>query len=484
MFDLPRSTWDDYDRSAISQGGGVWPRTAKQIPVSAQTRLALGIDAEELTPAGLISAILRAPVDLIYNGGIGTYVKASTESHADAGDRVNDDLRVDGKDLRARVVAEGGNLGFTQRGRIEFALRGGRIITDFIDNSAGVNTSDHEVNLKILCGMAIARGELSLAERDLLLAEVEQDVVRHVLYDNFLQAQILSQEVELSPHRMEAFEDLMQAMEAEGVLDRELEALPTGEEMAERRRAGRGMTRPELAVLLANAKQGVTDALLGSSLPDSEYIEQDLRAYFPEKVVERFGKLIADHPLRRELVAMIVANDVVNSQGITFVSRVVSETGAEARTWCAYRIARDDTGAVARWERVEALVGSLEPSLLDELMAGTDRLVEITSRWYLRHAPGQLGRAIEADAEPFRAFAEAVPVAAPETWRQERERAAWRLMDRGLPEEVARGHVVEPFLVHGPNVVSVASASATRSRGHACVLPRRQAGYIDWLEAA
>jgi glutamate dehydrogenase len=484
LFDLPRSTWEDYDRSAISEGGGIWPRTAKQIPISPQARLALGIDAQELTPAQLISAILCAPVDLIYNGGIGTYVKGTTESHAEAGDRVNDDLRVDGRDLRARVVAEGGNLGLTQRGRIEFALRGGRIIADFIDNSAGVNTSDHEVNLKILFGTAIARGELTLDERNALLAEVEQDVVRHVLYDNFLQAQILSQEVELSAHRMEAFEDFMQGLEAEGRLDRELEALPSGEEMAERRRAGRGMVRPELAVLLANAKQSLTDALLGSSLPDSAYIEQDLRAYFPEKVVERFGHLISDHPLRRELVAMIVANDVVNSQGITFASRVVSETGAEAADVVrAYRIARDVTGAVARWERVEALVGSLEPSLLDELMAGTDRLVEITSRWYLRHAPGQLGRAIEAHAEPFRAFAEAIPVAAPETWRQERERAAWRLMDRGLPEEVARGHVVEPFLVHGPNVASVAAATgrAIEEVTRAFFLVG-EAAYIDWLE--
>jgi glutamate dehydrogenase len=321
-------------------------------------------------------------------------------------------------------------------------------------------------------------------ERNVLLPEVEPDVVRHVLYANFLQAQILSQEVELSPHRMESFEDLMQSLEGEGILDRELEALPNGEEMAERRRAGRGMTRPELAVLLATAKQGLTDALLDSSLPDSEYIEQDLRAYFPPKIVERFGHLIAGHPLRRELVAMIVANDVVNSQGITFVSRVVSETGAEASDVVrAYRIARDVTGAVARWERVEALVGRLEPVLLDELMARTDRLVEITSRWYLQHAPGQLGRAIEAHAAPFRAFAEAVPVLAPETWRQERERAAWHLVDRGLPEEVARDHVLEPFLVHGPNVASVASATGrTIEEVTRAFFLVGEAAFIDWLE--
>src|SRR5262245_59729785 len=255
LFELSGSSWDDYERSKISQGGGVWPRTVKSIPISPQARLALGIDAEELAPSQLISAILRAPVDLLYNGGIGTYVKAASESHADADDRVNDELRVDGRDLRCRVVAEGGNLGFTQRGRIEFAQRGGRINTDFIDNSAGVDTSDHEVNLKILLGLATSRGELSTDERNALLARVEDDVVRHVLYDNFLQAQILSQKAAISDQRMEVYEDLMSSLEAEVDLDRTLEALPNGEEMAERRRAGKGMTRPELAVLLAHSKQ-------------------------------------------------------------------------------------------------------------------------------------------------------------------------------------------------------------------------------------
>ncbi len=483
LFELAGSTWDDYDRAMISEGGGVWPRSAKSIPISPPARLGLGIEADELTPNELISAILRAPVDLLYNGGIGTYVKASTESNAEVGDRINDDLRVDGNELRSRIAAEGGNLGFTQRGRIEFALGGGRINTDFIDNSAGVDTSDHEVNLKILLGSAVTRGALDMDERDALLAEVEADVVAHVLYDNFLQAQILSQESELSPHHMEAFEDLMVGLEAAGLLDRELEALPNGEEMAERRRSGRGMTRPELAVLLAYAKQSLTDALLSSSLPDSAYLERDLRAYFPPKVVERFGPLLNEHPLRRELVAMLVANDVVNSQGITFVSRLVTETGAEAADVArAYRIARDVTGAVDRWEAIEALVGHLEPNLLDELMGGVDRLVEITARWYLQHAPGQLGRAIEAHAEPFHAFAEAIEAVAPQAWRHDHERAIWRLVDQGIPEHVAREHAIQPFLVHGPNVVSVASSSGRSipevTRAFFLV---GEAAYLDWL---
>ncbi|MGZ5354220.1 MAG: NAD-glutamate dehydrogenase [Actinomycetota bacterium] len=485
LFGLQSSSWDDYDRSKISAGGGVWPRSLKSIPIAPETRLALGIEDHELEPDGLVRAILRAPVDLLYNGGIGTFVKATDESHLDAGDRVNDALRVDAHELRCGVVAEGGNLGLTQGARIQFALAGGRVNTDFIDNSAGVDCSDHEVNLKILFGLAMQRGELTLEGRNALMEEIEDEVVRHVLYDNFLQAQILSQEAQLSAGRMESVEDLMQTLEAQALLDRALEALPGAEEIAERRRAGRGMVRPELAVLLAYAKRSLSDALLASSLPDSAYLEQDLRAYFPPRVVERFGHLLADHPLRREIVATLVSNDVVNSMGVTFVSRVVAETGAEAAdVVSAYRIARDVTGAVARWEALEALVVSLEPAVLARLTASVDRLVEVVARWYLRHAPGQLGRAIDAHQAPFARFAASLPDVAPEPWRQLREREAWTLMDSGVPEDVARRHVAEPFLVHGPNVVSVAAETGrpVEEVAHAFFLVG-EAAYVDWLEA-
>jgi glutamate dehydrogenase len=485
LFDLAGSTWDDYDRSKISPGGGVWPRPLKSIPVSPQIRFALGIDAEELEPAELIRAILRAPVDLLYNGGIGTYVKASSETHAAVGDRANDVLRVDATELRCRVVAEGGNLGLTQRARIEFALGGGRINTDFVDNSGGVDCSDHEVNLKILFGLAAQRGELALEARNALLRDVEADVVDHVLYDNFLQAQILSQETELSATRMEAYEDLMQSLEGEGVLDRSLEELPSTEEMAERRRAGRGMARPELAVLLAYAKMSLATEVLASTLPESQYLAQDLRDYFPAKVVERFEHLLAEHPLRRELIATLVANDVVNSQGVTFVCRLVTETGAEAADVIrAYRIARDVTGAVDRWGAVEALVGSLEAPMLDRLLSGIDRLVEVVARWYLHHAPGRLGRAIEAHREPFLEFERSLWATAPEAWRQQRERDAWSLMDRGVPEPIAQRHVLQPFLVHGPNAVSLAAETGrpVADVTHALFVVG-EAAYIDWLEA-
>jgi glutamate dehydrogenase len=485
LFHLGGSSWDDYDRDKLSPGGGVWPRSAKAIPLSPEMRGALGVEGNRLTPDEVISAILCAPVDLLWNGGIGTYVKATGEDDEDVGDRVNDGLRVNGADLRCRVVGEGGNLGFTQLGRTEYALRGGRINTDFIDNSAGVDCSDHEVNLKILLGLAIRRGLLTLDGRNDLLKEVEEDVVRHVLYDNFLQAQILSQEAQLSAGRMEAYEELMQALEVDGMLDRRLEALPSTDELAERRRAGRGMARPELAVLLAYAKQSLANAILASSLPDSGYLERDARAYFPPAVIEHFGDLVPEHPLRRELVATLVANDVVNSQGITFVSRLAAETGAEAADVVrAYRIARDVTAAVERWESIEALVGAVAPQILDELMAGVDHLVEVVARWYLGHTPDRLGRAIESDRAPFAEFAEVAPAVASETWRHDREREAWRLMDAGVPEHVARRHAFQSILVHGPAVIDVARETG-RSIGEVARTFSLigEAVYVDWLEA-
>jgi glutamate dehydrogenase len=284
---------------------------------------------------------------------------------------------------------------------------------------------------------------------------------------------------------MEAFEDLMQSLEGEGSLDRELEALPNGEEMAERRRVGRGLVRPELAVLLAYAKQSLANALLRSSLPDSQYLEQDLRGYFPPLVVERFGHLLPEHPLRRELIASIVANDVVNSQGITFVTRLVAETGAEASDVVrAYRIARDVTGAVQRWEAIEGLVGQLEPAVLDELLAGVDRLVELVSRWYLVNAPGQLGRAIDAAQGPFQLLAEVLPTVVSSQWRHDRERVAWQLMDRGVPEETAMRHAFQPALVHGPNVIAVSAQTSLPIDDVArAFFLIGEAAYVDWLES-
>jgi glutamate dehydrogenase len=488
LFDLPGSSWDGYDRSKLSPGGDVFDRNVKSVSPSPEVREALSIPQDaprEMTPNELIRWILKAPVDLLWNGGIGTYVKSSTESHAAVADRANDPVRVNGQELRCRVVGEGGNLGFTQLGRIEYARAGGRINTDFIDNSAGVDTSDREVNVKILLGFAIARGELTLDERNELLEACAPAVVERVLYDNYLQAQILSQEAEVSSRRIESYEDLMAQLEAEGELEREVEFLPTPEEMADRRASGAGMARPELAVLLAYAKRSVASALLQSDLPDSVYLEQDLLDSFPPPLVERFGHLIPEHPLRRELLATIMANDAVNDQGITFVTRMVTETGARpADVVRAFRIARDVTGAVERWAAIEALDGVVDPAVQNELLSGVDWLVESVSRWYIVQAAGiKLSEAVGGSREAFAQLSEIVPTVGSDVWREQHEQVLRELVGKHVPEELARRHAFQAELVHGPDIISVAHASGRSVQEVARIfflLGERLE--IDWLE--
>ena len=485
LFELPASSWDDYDRSKISPGGGVWSRQEKSIPLSPEAQEALGIPVSAGTPNEVLSAILKAPVDLLWNGGIGTFVKASTESHADVGDRANDAIRVNGADVRARVVAEGGNLGMTQRGRIEYAEAGGRVNADFSDNSAGVDTSDHEVNLKILLGIAVAAGDLTQKQRDELLQAVEQDVASHVLYDNYLQAQILSQEVLVSAERMEAYEELMQQLEIDGQLERELEALPSSEEMAERARSGRAMARPELCVLLAYAKRSLQHAIGSSSLPDDPFLDQEVRRYFPGPVVERFGRLIADHPLRRDLAAMLTANAIVNDLGITWASRLGSETGAEpAEVARAYWIARYVTGAEKRWADVEALDGKIDPVTQNVLMVGVDTLVEDVARWYLLNAPAAvLGETIEEAAPIFSALSAAIESAGSEAWREAREAIVRQLVAEGVPHELARRHAYQPELAHGPDIIAVTNATGrTLDEVASAFYLAGERFHLDWLE--
>ena len=489
LFAIPRSSWADYDASLLSEGGAIVDRSTKSVTLSPQARSALGIpdDApEEMSTNEVIHRALQAPVDLLWNGGIGTYVKADGEGHTEVGDRANDPVRVNGNQVRARIVGEGGNLGFTQRGRVEYAKQGGRINTDFIDNSAGVDTSDHEVNIKVLLDLAVQRGELSIDERNVLLQACAQDVVAHVLYDNYLQAQILSQEMEFSVQRIESYEDLMQQLEAEDELEREVEFLPSPDTMGERRGAGEGLVRPELAVLLAYAKRSIAAALLDSEFPDSPYLFQDLQSYFPPAVVERYGHLIEDHPLKRELVATIASNDVVNAQGITFVSRMVTETGASpADVVKAFRIARDVTGSIERWADIEALDGQIDPELQGELLNGVDWLVETTSRWYLVRAEGQrMSEAVDQARDSFAELSDVIDQIGPEAWREEHEHEARRLVAEGVPPVLARRHAFQAELVHGPDIIAVAHATGRSvlevARGFFLLGERLE---IDWLES-
>ncbi|MGN6379272.1 MAG: NAD-glutamate dehydrogenase domain-containing protein, partial [Gaiellales bacterium] len=373
----------------------------------------------------------------------------------------NDAVRVDGRDVRAAVVGEGGNLGFTQLGRIEYALTGGRINTDAIDNSGGVDCSDHEVNLKILLALAIEGGELDLDGRNDLLQDVADDVVRHVLYDNYLQVQILSQETAGSFGRMESYEDLMVELESVGMLERDLESLPSSEQMADREVAGRGMARPELCVLLAYAKRHLRSQILASSLPDEPWLADVMREYFPPAMVERFGHLLHQHPLRRELVATIITNDVVNSVGMTFVQRRVAETGADPDEVCrAFIVAREVSAARERWDEVEALDGVVVPDVQAKLMDGVDALVEQLARWYLYNAPGlEVAAEIERGRAEFAELVDQLEASATTAWRVAYESRLHEALSHGVPERPARFGAAVPDLAFAPDMLTVARES-------------------------
>jgi glutamate dehydrogenase len=482
---LARSSWADYDTDLISPGGGVFARSLKRIELTDQMRAALDTRATALTPQQLISAILTAPVDLLWNGGIGTYVKASTETNDQAQDRSNDAVRVDGKNLRCRVVGEGGNLGLTQAGRIEYDRGGGRIFTDFVDNSGGVHCSDREVNIKILLRMAERAGLLERDERDALIEAVSDDVVAAIVYDNFLQAQILSQETSVSSKNLESYEALLVRLENDAGLDRKLEVLPSTEVMVERARAGRRMTRPELAVLLAYAKQHLTDELVASDLPESGFSEQLLMSYFPGPIVERFSSLIPSHPLRRQLTATITANEVLNSQGVTFVSRLETQTGADAPTIVeAYRVARGIAGASARWRDIEALAGSVDADILNELLAGVDDLVEDLTRWFIANPSDEpIQERIDRYRDGFDHLSSRIRTMGTKRWQNRLERTVARLVRSGVPEPIAVGHAFQVELAHAADIIDVATSTGRPLDEVGQLF--YQAGtvfHLDWLE--
>ncbi|AKS41746.1 NAD-glutamate dehydrogenase [Wenzhouxiangella marina] len=367
LFELPRSTWADYDSKLISPGGGVFSRQAKSIELSDQVREWLGIEERSLAPHELIRALLKAPVDLLWNGGIGTYVKAETETHADVGDLANNLVRVNGKELRCRVVGEGGNLGLTQLGRIEYALSGGRINTDFIDNSAGVDCSDHEVNIKILLNLAMDRGRLDVSARNELLSEMTAEVSDLVLRSNYLQTQALSMMESMTGDRLGAEEHFIAMLDRQGVFDRDLEQLPDEEALRERVARGQGLTRPELSLLLSYGKITLYKDLLASDVPEDPYLSRELEGYFPSALRERFGDLMPEHRLWREIIATKVTNSIVNRMGANFAMRLREDTGANSATIAkAYTVVREIFGARDYWAAIEALDNQVPASLQTE----------------------------------------------------------------------------------------------------------------------
>lgn len=393
LFDLPRSSWADYNKDLLSAGGGIHPRSAKSISVNAHIREALGIEPgiTKMTPAELMQTILKAPVDLVWNGGIGTYIKSSAESNADVGDKANDAIRVNGEDLRAKVVGEGGNLGATQLGRIEFARGGGRINTDAIDNSAGVDTSDHEVNIKILLNGLVRDGDMTVKQRNKLLAEMTDEIGRLVLRNNYAQNVALANATSQSHSLLHAHQRFMRRLGRDGDLDRGLEFLPADRQIRELLNGGKGLSQPELAVLLAYTKITAARELIRTSLPDDAHLQKLLHAYFPEQLREQFPEAVDGHALRREIITTVLVNDTVNTGGSTFLHRLREETGASIEEIVrAQFAAREIFGLGQVWDAVEALDNKVAADVQTRIRLHSRRLVERGSRWLLGNRPQPL----------------------------------------------------------------------------------------------
>jgi glutamate dehydrogenase len=387
LFDLPRSSWKDYNEKIISSGGGIYERSAKSITLSKEAQQILGVSKATLSPDEVIRAILLAPVDLLWNGGIGTYVKAIDEVHEQVGDRANNSVRVNGQELRCKVVGEGGNLGFTQKGRIEYARSGGRINTDAIDNSAGVDCSDHEVNIKIALSHVVSKGDLTLGKRDKLLTSMTEDVAALVLKDNILQTQAITIAHQQGVALLESQARLIHTLERSGALDRAIEFLPTDKQISDLKTAGKGLTRPEIAVLLAYSKMVLYKELLDSTLPDEPYFTADLMRYFPKAMQQHYAAAIEKHPLKREIIATVVTNSMVNRAGMNFFFAIAEDMGVGARDIAAsYTLARDAFGLRAMWKDIES-AADISTQTKVEMYVELGEFLERMSTWLLRHLP-------------------------------------------------------------------------------------------------
>lgn len=457
MFALPRSSWEDYNTSLISEGGGIFPRSAKSIPLSPQVRAVLGVEDESLAPNDLIRAILKAPVDLLYNGGIGTYVKASTQSQAEANDRGNDALRINGNELRCKVVAEGGNLGFTQLGRVEYALQGGKIYTDAIDNSAGVDCSDHEVNIKILLTRLTQGGDMTLKQRNSLLADMTDNVGTLVLEDNYLQTEAISLEHRQGLSLLPVHTRFMQTLEKNGKLSRRIEYLPNDSQLQERTKQGQSLSQPELAVLLAYAKIALYQDLLAGQTVDAAEWDSLLTRYFPSRLGQEYGPQLPQHPLRREIVANELTNSCVNRMGITFVFRVAEETNASAeeivRAWYkACELMQINT----LWHHIEALDSKVDAGVQYDMLLEVRKQVERVTRWVLR----LLTVEPEADAR-LHELAGQIPTLQPRLpqWladNRDYQASLQRLVQAGVPEAIANATAYLDAILSLLNIARVA----------------------------
>ncbi len=464
MFKLPRSSWEDYNSELISKGGGVFKRSAKSIALSPEIAAVLGVKATKLTPNEIIRALLKAPVDLLWNGGIGTYAKAAAENHADVGDRTNDGVRVNGRDLRCKVIGEGGNLGFTQLGRIEFARSGGLVNTDAIDNSAGVDCSDHEVNIKILLNAVIDAGDMTAKQRNARLASMTDEVARLVLKNNYRQTLALSLAKNEAGAMIDVHGRLMREMERTGILDRAIEFLPTDDVLFERKSANEGLSGPELAVVLAYVKIGLYLEVLGSDIPDDGYLEQVLCDYFPTPLQRTLRERMSDHRLRREIVATEVVNELVNRVGTTFVFRLRDESAADsADVVRAYLIAGAIFDSPATWSAVEGLDNQVSAKVQHAMHFETRKLLGRVARWLLRNRPRPL--AIASNIDHFRSgilhLGDALWKHMGPSQLDAVTKSAEELESLGVPETLARRVALFPPLASALDILDVAQRTGT-----------------------
>ena len=459
LFELPRSSWNDYDPKQLSAGGGVYSRQTKSIELLPAARKLLGIQASTVTPPELIKAILRLRVDLLWSGGIGTYVKASSESHLDAGDKANDAVRVNAAELKCKAIGEGGNLALTQLGRVEFALRGGLLNTDFIDNSGGVDSSDREVNIKILLNQAIRDRKLARSRRNTLLAQMTSEVTSLVLQDNYAQTQTLSMMSAQSIDRVGEGVRLIRILEAQGFLDRALECLPTDDAIAERHSTGKGFTRPELAVILSFAKLALTTQLMQTDISEDGYLDDEIEAYFPARLSKRFASSMRAHRLRKEIIVMRITNDVINRMRPTFVFRAVQDSGAPVDLVVrAYTIARDVFDIRSIWSALEAADNHVAPALQYNLMFQTTRMLRRAVHWLLQRHPTKLDiGALVSTMRPLAAevSSELLELTAP-TDRKRLAKSIGELVDMGIDPALAHKVAALAVLTQTLDIIEVA----------------------------
>ncbi|MDD9911847.1 MAG: NAD-glutamate dehydrogenase [Alphaproteobacteria bacterium] len=462
LFKTPHTTWMDYNSKVLSKGGQIYERSAKSLKLTKEIKECFGISKETVTPNELIRTILQADVELLWNGGIGTYIKATQESHQDVADRTNDELRINGADVRARVIGEGGNLGVTQLGRVEYALNGGHINTDALDNAAGVNTSDVEVNIKILLKQAQEAKKLSIAKRNKLLADMTDEVATLVLRSNYLQAQAISLKERNGVKNIDTALRLQQSLTQQGLLDPTMEFLPTGKDLENRKREGKGYTRPELSVLMAYAKADIYDSLLASSLPDADALDDTLPHYFPNQL-DKFKSLMQDHPLRREIIATVVTNDLVNRMGMTFLNRMRDETGFDTTAVAkAYLISSRLFEANRWWQMVELQSTKIPVQVQYEMYEIIKRTVEFGAFWFLRNEehPMRIDKMMEKYEETFGDVYNQLEttLSGHKEQRHHQRIEAW--VDQGLDSESAHAMGIVSLLVTVPDIAKLVHHSS------------------------